>query len=301
MYAVAPPTARHASHVLVAATGRMYGGRLLGTSTVSHRTWILAVASFACAAALHVARDSGLSASGQVVVGNLVIILPVGVVTVSAAWAAMRYARGEPVQRQWLLVALGLGCFELGALVRAFYEIALGKAAPYPGITDVLFLLWYPIIGLALILAIRSMAGFFDVVRPLAISFGISAAAAVAMWYFVLRPASSTGAQDVLVATLNTVHPLAALLILMPLAMTLAALAERFSGGRLALPWRWLVLGIGVLVIADAGFMVLSAAWAYTTGSISDLFQALGYTLVGVSALIAADVHQPHRPVEKAA
>lgn len=31
----------------------------------------------------------------------------------------------------------------------------------------------------------------------------------------------------------------------------------------------------------------------------SDLFEALGYTLVGVSALIALDVHQPHAVPEE--
>ena len=266
----------------------------MGNCTVSVRTWILAAASFSCAAALHIAQGVNIdNAAAQVVLSNLVVLLPVGVMTISATWAALQYDRGEPVQRQWLLIALGLACFEIGSLIKGFYEMALQRPVPYPGLPDLFYLVWYPLVGLALILAITSTSKLFNVARPMAISFAISAGAAAAMWYFVLRPAAATSELGVGADTLNMLYPLASLLVLMPLGMTLAYLAEKFSGGRLALPWRVLAFGIAVLIVADVGFMVLASAWAYTTGSVSDLFEAVGYTLVGVSALMALDVHQP--------
>jgi len=261
----------------------------MGNGTISRRTWILAAASFTCAAALHVAQGASVDAATQVVLSNLVVLLPVGVMTISAAWAALQFERSEPVQRQWLLIGLGLACFEIGSLIKGFYEMALQRPVPYPGLPDLFYLMWYPLVGLALILAITLL----NVAKPLTISFAISATAAATMWYFVLRPAAATSELGVGANTLNMLYPFASLLILMPLGMTLAYLAEKFSGGAIALPWRVLAFGIAVLVVADVGFMVLSSAWAYTTGSVSDLFEAIGYTLVGISALIALDVHHP--------
>ena len=76
-------------------------------------------------------------------------------------------------------------------------------------------------------------------------------------------------------------------------------LAEKLAGGRIALPWRALVVGLAAIVIANVGFMVLATAWAYTTGSASDLFEVLGYTIVGISVLLALDVHRPANPREE--
>jgi hypothetical protein len=266
----------------------------MGRGSISKRTWTLAAAAFACAAALHIARSiTADDAAAQVVLGNLVIVLPVGVVTISAGWAALQYERNDAVQRQWLLITLGLASFEIGSLIKAFYEISLEQPVPHPGLPDLFFLLWYPLVGLALMLAIMSMSKLFDVARPLAVSFVISAVAAAAMWYYVLRPAAAGSDQGVGADTLNMLYPFASLLVLMPLAMTLAYLAEKFSGGRIALPWRVLTFGIAVIIVADVGFMVLASAVAYTTGSVADLFEAVGYTTVGISALVALDVHQP--------
>jgi hypothetical protein len=263
-------------------------------NAVSIRTWLLGGAAIGCALALFFARSTELGAGlTQTVFNNLVVVLPVGVVAVSATWSALQFDKREPVRRQWLLVALGLVSFEIGGLIQAYYELVLGRPVPYPGLPDVFYLLWYPLVGLALVAAIMSLSKLFDPTRTLVISYAISIAAAAVTWYFVLHPTAADSGLSVAANTLNTLYPLANLLVLMPFAIALSVLAEKLAGGRIALPWRVLVVGLAAIVIANVGFMVMATAWASTTGDVSDLFEALGYTIVGISVLVALDVHGP--------
>ena len=57
--------------------------------------------------------------------------------------------RGDPHQRRtWLLLGTGVGCWAAGQAVWSFYEVVLGREAPFPSWADVGFLL-FPVVAAA--------------------------------------------------------------------------------------------------------------------------------------------------------
>lgn len=262
---------------------------------ISGRTWTLTAVALLITLGLYAASAMGAGGKGaEAVVSNLLTLIPVAFGSGVAIWSALQFRRGEPVRTQWLLIGIAIATYFAAGLAWAYYEVILATEVPVPGVPDIFYFMWYPLVGAALIVAIRSFSGLFSPRLPLLISFGVAAVLATLMWVFILGPSVNLKELSLAENVVNVLYPLVDLIVLLPLGAALAYLTGRLGAGRLAWPWRIMLLGLALVLVADATYTISTSLGTYATGGVSDLFEALGYVAAGLAASVALDVQRPH-------
>lgn len=210
-------------------------------------------------------------------------------------WAAMCFGPTESLRRQWMFIGLGMFSYFVGDVIWAFYEAVLGAEIPFPGPSDIFYLLMFPFVATGLVLAIKSLTPLLDPRRPLLIAGAATALLTAALWTPVFQPALADTETAGLAKVLGLIYPVADLWMLLFPALALAILLSKLSGGRLAWPWWAVVAGIVAFSIADTMFLVATNAGTYYTGSVIDMGWWLGVTAVAVGASLAVDIQKPKR------
>lgn len=265
----------------------------MGGRTISVRTWVLLGIGLGLMLALYTVMPLLPQGSrGAALIGSLETIVPVGMASIGGLWAAFHLKGGRSVRLPWLLMGFAVACSELAAIAEAYYVVVLAHEPPTPSIVDVLYTIGYPLAAAALLIAIRSLGARSKPALVLSVSFLIAATIGALMWFFVLPPTLLAGGQIDTANAVNALYCMADLVLLLPLAITLAYLTSRMGFERASWPWWVVVFGISVLLVADTWFTLQAATGVNMTGGTADLGYSLGYFTLGMAALVAVDVQR---------
>ncbi len=262
---------------------------------VSNRTWALVAFGVAVTAVFLPLIRAGVggSESGVAAVSNLPSLLTAGAASTAAAWAALRFGRGEGPRRQWLLIALGMCALFVGDTVYAYFEVVAKQAVPFPSAADVFYVASFPLLGIGLLLALLSFRHSLSLVRPVLLAAVATALVTVAVWASVFGPVLAGGEDSPLARVLGLFYPVGDFWLLIFPALALAMALSRLGRGRLAWPWWAVGLGFVLISAADTLFAVATNNGSYATGSPIDAGWWLGYAAIAVGASLAADVQRP--------
>lgn len=262
------------------------------SGAMSVRTRVIAVVGSVLAVGLWAIANLGAweGADAQAVAANLPNVVTVGFAVGASLYCATRFAASEPVRKQWLFIALGTGAFFIGDVMWAFYDIALGQEAPFPGLPDAAYLAMYPLLGVAMFSAVASFRQLFDMRSSLTIAALVAVGATAGLYFGVGRAIIADTEMTSLQTALSLLYPLADVWLLLFPVLALLITAVKMRAGSLVRPW-WLVV-VAVLLIFSADVLFTVATWNGTYGgaNIIDLGWTLGFTLLAVAASVAVDV-----------
>jgi diguanylate cyclase (GGDEF)-like protein/PAS domain S-box-containing protein len=177
----------------------------------------------------------------------------------------------------WYLIAVALFFFGCGDTIY-YAQTALGLPAPFPGPSDVLYLLVYPLLAAALALFIRARSGYgnraalLDALVP-TVSLGLLS------WVYLIAPYTRATDLTLLEKAVSVAYPLGDVLAL---AMMLRLLT---AAGRKPRAVSFLAVAIVGVLLSDVvyGLARLDSAWA--VGGPVDLGWIIFYAAAGYAAL----------------
>jgi diguanylate cyclase (GGDEF)-like protein/PAS domain S-box-containing protein len=153
----------------------------------------------------------------------------------------------------------------------------LGLTA-YPSVSDVLYLLHYPLlaVGLWLLIRARTPGGDrFAMLDGVIMTLG----AALIGWVFVFDPQVHGGSGSVLVRATSLAYPA------MDLGVLAVAMLLLAGGGARGRSFLLLVGSLAALLSADIAYVLQQLAGSYSTGNFDDALWLASYVLIGAAAL----------------
>ena len=220
---------------------------------------------------------------GGAAVAKMIMLLGGGLLALqNSLW----FERNNPVRPAWLLLSLGLLASFAGQLGMAPYQIFGTGEAPFPGVSDIYFLLGYPLFfaGLLSFMKAYKEAGYpFGSTGILWAFTIILAVLCLVIGFFILRPIAHAS-KPALEIALNISYPILDFIILIPAILLV----------RLTLPLRlgqvgqaWLVL-LGGFIFMSAGDIV----YAYTSSleikrldPLIHIMYLISYCMIGLGVL----------------
>ncbi|MDP1808155.1 MAG: hypothetical protein Q8L35_01285 [Actinomycetota bacterium] len=198
--------------------------------------------------------------------------------------AASSFRPGEPHKKVWQLLAIGLLFYLLGELSWWIGEVVLEQKVPYPSIADVFWLAGYFPFFAGFVLNFRHLDIKLEW-RSIALWFLPLGVIAATSFYFIFLPVLA-GKIPALEKFLDLAYPIEDILLLAAAFLTLTGL----SYGVLNRPWKLIVAGFILMLIADLLYSYLSFIGLYRTGSFTDLAWVAGYLLIGIGALLQWEI-----------
>jgi diguanylate cyclase (GGDEF)-like protein len=203
------------------------------------------------------------------------VYLVVGIFSVGCLVAGIRRHRPERPLPWWLL-ALGIASFVVGDAVYAGYDLT-GSVTPFPSVADGIYALSYPLLLVALTIAVRR-SGARD--HAAWLDAGIwSLGALCALWLPLLGPFARDTDLDVLARAVALAFPVMDLLLLLLLINLV------LGRGRPPVSYQLLAVGLLLLGVSDVLYGSRSLAGAYHSGELTDLGWLVSYLCVGAAAL----------------
>jgi diguanylate cyclase (GGDEF)-like protein/PAS domain S-box-containing protein len=187
----------------------------------------------------------------------------------AAAWLIVK-AAGRATNRRaeagWLLIGLAMVVYLVGDALFAGFDL-LATSVPYPGPADVAYVIYYPIMVVAL-LSFPSAPGAHTERRRLAIDSAIMIiGAAMVVWQSVVQPTLLAASDDPLESILTLGYPGGDIV----LVFGIAAIALRRPTGLDPRALVALVGGLVLMLAADIGFGQLSLVDLASTQHWTDL------------------------------
>jgi signal transduction histidine kinase len=198
----------------------------------------------------------------------------------------LRRAR-RPGALAWALVSIAQLAYALAQNLRLLFDqFLLPGSMPSPSWPDLLYLLQYPFLGLALLSVPGvSRLGHQGISRVKVLLDGLllALAGAALSWYFLLEPIYHQSTQSGLSKALNLGAPIGDLALL--LGLVFLFMRQRTDYGlRMAL--RLMLASITLSMIGDAWYAYLNLYGSYQAGSPLDVFLIVCNLLVPLAALV---------------
>jgi two-component system cell cycle response regulator len=183
----------------------------------------------------------------------------------------------------WYLVLVNQAIYASGD-VTFYIRNDLLKLTQYPSVSDVLYLLHYPILIAALVIFIRRRSPGGD--RAALIDAGVLAVtAAMLSWIFVIAPSINSPGQDTLARATSAAYPI------MDVIMLAIALWLLIGTGRRTRSFWLLGAALVLLFATDTTYALQQIAGTYHPGGFLDGMWVGYYLLIGASALDPSMVH----------
>ena len=203
-----------------------------------------------------------------------------GLLVAGASVCALGAASRSSGRAPWVLLAIGLGSWTAGNIVWSAWVGRLAEA-PYPSLSDGLWLGFYPLMYVALVLLVRERVTHF---RPSMWLDGLigalaTAGLAIGLLWPSLEQASEGEPQIVLV---NFAYPVADILLLALLAGVVA-----LTRGKIGRALAVLAAGLALNAVGDIAYLIKVANGGGDGASVIDL------VWVSAQLLIAAAAWQP--------
>jgi diguanylate cyclase (GGDEF)-like protein len=176
----------------------------------------------------------------------------------------------------WYFLAAGIGCFVVGDAIFSWYDVR-DVHAPFPGIPDVVYLLAYPLLFIAVGRVVhrsgmRGSAAWLDA--------GIwTGGAIVAAWLPLLEPFVHDPGLTTPQRVTALAYPAMDLVLLLLVVHQLSSPMRRGTAHRLML------LALTGLLVADVVFGIRSLDGTYQSGELTDLGWLISYIGLGAAAL----------------
>jgi hypothetical protein len=197
-------------------------------------------------------------------------------VSAAAAICLARAFREPRGRAPWLWIGAGLACWAVGTVL---WDIVYSPDAnpPYPSIADAFWLAWYPVTVIGLILLVQERVRHFELHRwmdGVAVVL-VVLTPAVAL---IVQPVADRSSDGGLATVVDFTYPILDVLLVGGLLGVCGLLAWR--PGRI---WTLLVLGCGLIALADGIFSVQQARGALVDGDYEFLWSA-GALLIAAAA-----------------
>jgi signal transduction histidine kinase len=247
------------------------------------RLWSLMVLAFSVALVgwILLSPAKGAAQRLPVVVGN--VLAPLIALACTAPLAARLWRRGrdEGGSGRWSAACFSLGFASFAAAQCTWYYFELlRRQPPFPSWADAGYLLAYPFLIAAVLMLPSRPLGATQRGRVVMDSLMTIAATATFSWYFLLGPTLLASSQTLVAKLLASAYPVADLLVLFCLLLTVA----RARGARPEPGLLPLCLGLLVVVVTDVVFGYQALHNAYVSGTLLDAGWPLGYALLAVGA-----------------
>ncbi len=183
----------------------------------------------------------------------------------------------------WYLVLVSQAVYAAGD-VTFYIRNDLLKLTRYPSVSDVLYLLHYPVLIVALVIFIRRRSPGGD--RAALIDAGVLAVtAAMLSWIFVIAPSINSPGQGTLSRATSAAYPI------MDVIMLAMALWLLVGTGRKTKSFWLLGAALVLLFATDTTYALQQIAGTYHPGGLLDGMWVGYYLLIGASALDPSMVH----------
>jgi diguanylate cyclase (GGDEF)-like protein/PAS domain S-box-containing protein len=191
--------------------------------------------------------------------------------SLSAAGAAVYgILRNDPRRRGvWQLFALGLALYAAGDVA---FDVALrgfGRSDGYP-YADILYLLAYPMLAIALIRLARSRFDRATLIDSAIVAVTLSAV----IWQWVVTPVLESSAGPALERLVTVLYPLMDILLVVVIVHAVFTLPRWTAAA-------WLLFaGLALMLVADALYARFVANGTYSDGGILDALWPISYLLL---------------------
>jgi diguanylate cyclase (GGDEF)-like protein/PAS domain S-box-containing protein len=207
-----------------------------------------------------------------------------GVAFAAGMGALWRARREQTLRRFWVLLGLASLSWSAGQAIWTWYESVLGRDVPFPSLADVGYLGMPPLAAAALLtlpLAASTLAGR---VRTILDGLMVAASLLLVSWVIVLAPVVEAGG-DVFNQAISLAYPVGDTVVITIVTYTWLRARHSTHGIPVSLP----LVGTGLVAfaVADSGFVYLTTAGTYSSGSFIDIGWFLGFALMLGAAMVA--------------
>ncbi len=223
-------------------------------------------------------------------ISDLATVVIAGAVAVLCFMLWRAYTAGETARAIWGFLLAGFGLWALGEFIWTFYELVLQQDIPYPSLADVVWVIGY--LPLFAALWIRYRSARVTVPGGFWIALALFTAAVLGALYFVLWPIFTyTEYERTVEKVLDLLYPLGDLLLLFGALVIVFTL----RGGRLAVPWLIMAVGLAVMSLSDLLFSYASWNELYfpdqhvnLVSILADVPYTVSYLLIAIGAFVQA-------------
>ena len=248
---------------------------------------VAGAALIAIAAATPVAvRESVLTPHVMQALGALVKLAFLLLAAVFAWRTASAFEPGNPVRPAWRMVALGTLAFFLAQATYAPYQVVLNQDPPYPSAADVLFMLAYPLLIVALFAFLRAYRDAGYPVGSAASRWAVGTAVAVAcamIGWVILRPVVQADTPP-LETFLNVAYPVLDFVLLVPTVLLIRT-TMALRGGAAWKVWAALLAGYVFLCVGDVLFALFGVVGVEGVDPMIHAMYILSYGLMARGVL----------------
>jgi len=229
-------------------------------------------------------RTAWCFVAGGIAVSLLALLLPTAsarsfvfdaIALIAASGAIYGIARNEPGRRGvWQLIAVSLLLFAAGDVVFDVAQRGFGQADGFP-YSDVLYLLAYPVLAIALARLARSRYDRETAIDSIMVAIALSAV----IWQWVVTPVldSTSGASAERIV--SVAYPIMDILLVVVIVHAVFTL-PRWT------PAAWLLFaGLGAMLVADILYARLVADGTYTDGGALDVLWPISYFLLAAAVM----------------
>ncbi len=204
----------------------------------------------------------------------------------SRTWGGLKSAIGKAV----FFVGLGLFLWGSGSMVWSYYNFFLGEPAPYPSLADLGFAPSIFFYGLGAFYLSKVTGAKFGLKGTVAKSTVVVSLIVILLFsYYILVTVARGGVlvpgdESLLKIVLDIAYPLGDFLGL-AIAVIVSGLSFKYLGGRYTADMISILLGLGVMFIADAVFSYTTTAGTFYNGNFGDLLLTIGLSLLSFGAI----------------
>ena len=204
----------------------------------------------------------------------------------STMWGGLKSAIGKAV----FFVGLGIFLWGCGEMIWSYYNFFLAVAAPYPSLADLGFAPSIFFYGLgAFYLSKATGATFVLRSKYVKLWVAITLMLTFAVSYYILVVIARNGVvipvgETPLKAILDTVYPFGDFLGL-ALAIIISGLSFKYLGGKYKTDIWAILLGLGVMFVADSIFSYTTTIGTYYNANLGDLLLTTGVFLLSFGIL----------------
>lgn len=212
--------------------------------------------------------------------GNVLSLIGSAVPTI---WLYHTVRRSSPENKLfWFLLTLGTASYFVAEVLWITYESILGLEVPYPGVSDIFYVLNIAFYIGAFVYKLHQEKRNLVLMRHLSDILLVMVMLATFSWYFILSPIIAAGDISLLAVAVSLAYPIG------DLALALCVLILYFTGQKIFSHKMLLFLSAGFLtyIIADTAFVYMISFNEYFSGSWTDPLFILGVMLIGYTGLL---------------
>ncbi len=221
-----------------------------------------------------------LGETGRLIVGDIVYI-PSSLVAGILSLLILRVTDNRPLRWAWGLIGLGFISWAIADTLWAWDELVLGILPESPHLTDVFYLLMYPLFFAGLLVYPTVRWDRLSRTKLLLDVSVIAIAAGMFSWHSLIAPTLSAESDSLLGRIIEVAYPIADLILLWGLLRVYFATPQTMTRAPIVM----LMIGIGLNVVADVWYALLSAYDLYYTGHIVDALWVIGSMIAAGAAL----------------